>query len=131
MEALKLASVFADCCGKCYKKILCLRTPPPKMFYITRGKHLDTYPPGTNYSEYFSFSFLLLSRQHDHFLASPPNNVLTARMSQGHIKIQILSSSWIKHCNVWTVFSIDVLMSWFCLMVMVKVRQALTPPIYD
>ena len=36
----------------------------------------------------FSFSFLLLLRQHDCFLASPPNNVLTPRMSQGHINIQ-------------------------------------------
>ncbi len=57
----------------------------------------------------FSFSFFSCRGSMTIFLASPPNNVLTPRMSQGHINIQILSSIWIKHCNVWTVFSIDVL----------------------
>ena len=60
------------------------------------------------------------------FLASPPNNVLTLRMSQGHI-----NPNSVQHLDqtlcVWTVFSIDVFMSWFCLMGKVKVRQALTP----
>ena len=51
----------------------------------------------------FSFSSLSCRSRTTIFLASPPNNVLTPRMSQGHINIQILSSIWIKHCNVWMV----------------------------
>ena len=47
MEPLKLASGFADCCDKCCKKNSAIVLHLPKCF-ITRGTHLDTYPPGTS-----------------------------------------------------------------------------------
>ena len=90
MEALKLASGFADCCDKCCKTFSAFVPHLPKCS-ITRGTHLDTYPPETNSSNYF-FHFLFFSCRSSMtiFIASPlTNNVPTPQMSQGHIKIQI------------------------------------------
>ena len=109
MEALKLASAFADCCDKWCKKFSAFVPYLPKCS-ITRRTHLDTYPPGTSSSEYF-FHFLFFSCHGSItiFLASPPNNVLTQRISQRHIEIQILSSISIKRLDGLQYRCIDVL----------------------
>ena len=126
---IKLASGFADCCEKFCKNTLPLC--PTSQNVVSQEEHILIHILLEQaLQNIFRFLFFSCRGSMTIFLASPPDNVLTPRMSQGHINIQILSNIWIKHCNVWTVFSIDVLMSWFCLMrKVIKVRQALTPPI--
>ena len=108
MEALKLASGFADCCDKAAKTSLPL-CPTSQTVLSQEEDILIHILLEQALLNIFHFLFFSCRGSMTIFLAGPPNNVLTPRMSQGHIKIQILSSIWIKHCNVWMVFSIDVL----------------------